>query len=66
MKNRSGSTNHYISEEKWLERELGHVKLGDKRLIRKLIKTSVLIEGKASGSINQSFETWKKAKGLIP
>ncbi|WP_253303191.1 transposase [Wolbachia endosymbiont of Phyllotreta cruciferae] len=36
--------------DKWLERELKHINLGDKRLI----KTSYCIEGKASGSINQS------------
>lgn len=63
MENRSRDANSYISGDKWLERELRHVKLGDKRLIRRLINTSLLIEGKASGSINQSCETWKEAKG---
>lgn len=63
MENRSGGLTRDISGEKWLERELQHVKLGDKRLIRRLVNTSLLIEGKASGSINQSCETWKEAKG---
>jgi hypothetical protein len=49
--------------DKWLERELRHVNFGDKRIVKRLINTSTLIEGKASGSINQSCETWKEAKG---
>lgn len=49
--------------DRWLERELRHVSLGDKRLIKRLVNTSVLIEGKASGSINQNCGTWKEAKG---
>ncbi len=47
----------------WLEKELRHVDCGDKRLIKRLFTTSILIEGKASGSINQSCKTWKEAKG---
>ena len=31
--------------------------------VNRLIKTSALIEGKASGSINQICRTWKEAKG---
>ncbi|WP_253303148.1 IS4/Tn5 family transposase DNA-binding protein [Wolbachia endosymbiont of Phyllotreta cruciferae] len=49
--------------DKWLERELKHINLGDKRLNKRLIKTSYCIEGKASGSINQSCSGWKEAKG---
>lgn len=37
--------------DKWLERELKHVNLGDTRLNKRLIKTGYCIEGKASGSI---------------
>ncbi|MCM1001617.1 MAG: IS4 family transposase, partial [Wolbachia endosymbiont of Melophagus ovinus] len=48
---------------KWLERELKHVNLGDIRLNKRLIKTGYCIEGKASGSINQSCSRWKEAKG---
>ncbi|WP_425384012.1 IS4 family transposase [Wolbachia endosymbiont (group B) of Eupithecia inturbata] len=49
--------------DKWLEKELRHVNLGDVRLNKRLIKTSYLIENKASGSINQSCVGWKEAKG---
>lgn len=48
---------------KWLERELRHVNFGDKRLIKRLIKTGTCIEGEASGSINQSCKGWSDAKG---
>lgn len=47
----------------WLERELQHIKFGDKRLTKRLIKTGTYIEGKASGSINQSCKGWRDAKG---
>jgi hypothetical protein len=47
----------------WVSKELSHVHLGDKRLTTRLIKTGLLIEGKASGSINQSCCGWKDAKG---
>ncbi|MFT4058520.1 MAG: transposase DNA-binding-containing protein [Legionella sp.] len=47
----------------WIEKELQHVNLGDKRLNRRFLKTSKLIEAKASGSINQSCGSWKEAKG---
>ncbi|HHT0593309.1 TPA: IS4/Tn5 family transposase DNA-binding protein [Legionella anisa] len=33
--------------EDWIERELQHVKLGDKRLNKRFLKTSKLIEAKA-------------------
>ncbi|WP_353285450.1 MULTISPECIES: transposase DNA-binding-containing protein [unclassified Wolbachia] len=46
-----------------MERELKHINLGDIRLNKRLIKTSYCIEGKASGSINQSCSGWKEAKG---
>ncbi|WP_341818659.1 MULTISPECIES: transposase DNA-binding-containing protein [unclassified Wolbachia] len=36
--------------DKWLERELKHVNLGDIRLNKRLIETSYCIEGKASES----------------
>lgn len=36
--------------DKWLERELVHVNLGDIRLNKRLITTSYLIEHKASES----------------
>ncbi|WP_265026802.1 transposase [Wolbachia endosymbiont (group A) of Bombylius major] len=36
--------------DKWLERELKHINLGDIRLNKRLIKTSYCIEGKASES----------------
>ncbi|MDR2548143.1 MAG: transposase [Rickettsiales bacterium] len=36
--------------DKWLERELKHVNLGDIRLNKRLIKTSYCIEGNASES----------------
>ncbi|BET30733.1 hypothetical protein wCauBTS_13400 [Wolbachia pipientis] len=49
--------------DKWLERELKHVNLGDTRLNKRLIKTGYCIEGKVSGSINQSCSGWKEAKG---
>jgi hypothetical protein len=51
------------ANNKWLESELQHVKFKYKRLIDRLIKTSNLIEWKASGSINQSCRNWKDAKG---
>lgn len=51
------------SENKWLKMELRHVNLGDRRLNKRLIKTSYLIEGKVSGSVNQSCRKWKEAKG---
>jgi hypothetical protein len=47
----------------WLERELQHVNFGDKRLSKRLVDTSILIERKASGSLNESCGTWKAAKG---
>ncbi len=47
----------------WIEKELRHVDFGDKRLIKRLFTPRILIEGKASGSINQSCKTWKEAKG---
>jgi len=47
---------------KWLEREFKHIKLGDKRLVKRLIDTSSLIEEKASWSINQSCRSCKEAK----
>jgi len=49
--------------DKWLERELQHVNFGDKRLTKRLVHTCVLLEGKASGSLNESCGTWKEAKG---
>ena len=49
----------------WLEKELGYVNFGDRRLIKRLIKTGSYIEGKASGSINQSCKGWSDAKGSI-
>ena len=49
--------------EDWIEKELQHVKLGDKRLNKRFLKTSKLIEAKASGSINQSCRSWKEVKG---
>ncbi|HAT7071658.1 TPA: hypothetical protein JAN90_02500 [Legionella pneumophila] len=49
--------------ENWIDKELQHVKHGDKRLNRRFFKTSKLIEAKASGSINQSCRSWKEAKG---
>lgn len=51
------------SSENWIEKELQHVNLGDKRLNKRFLKTSNLIEAKASGSINQSCGSWKEAKG---
>ncbi|WP_265034669.1 MULTISPECIES: transposase [unclassified Wolbachia] len=36
--------------DKWLERELKYVNLGDVRLNKRLIETSYCIEGKASES----------------
>ena len=57
------STNTYDLGNKWLERELRHVSFGDKRLVKRLIKTVTCIEGKASGSINQSCRGWSDAKG---
>lgn len=64
----SGANRDTIEEKarlgnKWLERELRHVNLGDKRLDNRLMKTSYLIEGKVSGSVNQSCRKWKEAKG---
>ncbi len=56
-------SNTYELGDKWLEREFRHVNLGDKRLIARLIKTTTLLEGKASGSINQSCKSWREAKG---
>jgi hypothetical protein len=53
----------YALGDKWLEREFKHVNLMDQRLHKRLCKTSYLIEGKASGSINQSCKGWKEAKG---
>lgn len=59
-----GGLDHALSlKDDWLSRELRHVNLGDKRLAKRLIKTSLLIEGKASGSINRSCRSWKDAKG---
>jgi hypothetical protein len=55
--------NTYNLGEQWLEKELQHVNFCDKRLFNRLLKTTSLIEGKASGSINQSCGTWKDAKG---
>ena len=52
-----------VTNDNWLEEELKHVKFRDKRLNNRLIKTSKFIEGKASGSINQSCRDWKDAKG---
>lgn len=63
MENKPGDSSSYSLGDKWLERELRHVNFGDKRLIKRLVNTSVLIEGKASGSINQSCGTWKETKG---
>ncbi len=51
------------NNNEWLAKELKHVKFQDKRLIDRLIKTSKLLESKASGSINQSCRTWKDTKG---
>ncbi len=53
----------YFLGKKWLENEFKHVDFGDKRLASRLLKTVYSIEGKASGSINQSCRTWKEAKG---
>lgn len=63
MDNSSVGSNNYSLEDKWIERELQHVNSGDKRLVKRLVHTCALIEGKASGSINQSCGTWKEAKG---
>ncbi len=63
MESRSEISSNYSLGDKWIERELQHVNSGDKRLIKRLVHTSVLIEGKASGSINQSCGTWKETKG---
>lgn len=63
MENKSRISSSDSLGEKWLARELQHVNLSDKRLIKRLVNTSILIEGKASGSINQSCATWKEAKG---
>ena len=52
-----------ISSTGWLENELRHVDFKDKRLINRLIKTSNLLDSKASGTINQSCRSWKDAKG---
>jgi hypothetical protein len=54
---------NYCLGEKWLENEFKHVDFGDKRLTNRLVKTVNSIEGKASGSINQSCRSWKEAKG---
>lgn len=48
---------------KWLAMELQHVNFGDKRLMKRLIRTVYLIEDKASGAINESCKGWKEAKG---
>lgn len=63
MDNKSEVSSSYGLGDTWLARELQHVNFGDKRLIKRLIKTSTLIEEKASGSINQSCGTWKETKG---
>lgn len=63
MENRWEVSNNYSLGDKWLEKELQHVNLGDKRLIKRLVSTCALIEGKVSGSINQSCGAWKDAKG---
>lgn len=49
--------------DKWLENELRHADLGDERLNKRLIKTSLLMEKKAAGSINQSCKKSKESKG---
>lgn len=63
MENVEVVSNAYNLGDKWLEREFRHVNFGDKRLTTRLIKTTTLIEGKASGSINQSCKSWREAKG---
>ncbi len=65
MENRVVVSSNYMpgDKDKWLARELRHVNLGDKRLVKRLVNMSTLIEGKASGSINQSCGSWKEAKG---
>ena len=65
MENRVVGSSNYMpgDKDKWLARELRHVNLGDKRLVKRLVNMSTLIEGKASGSINQSCGSWKEAKG---
>ncbi len=63
MRNMQALSNAYNLGDKWLEREFRHVNFGDQRLIKRLIKTSSLIESKAFGSINQSCRSWKEAKG---
>ncbi|MDR0774052.1 MAG: hypothetical protein LBE72_01830 [Rickettsia sp.] len=63
MGNMQALSNSYNLGDKWLEREFRHVSFGDQRLIKRLIKTSSLIESKASGAINQSCRSWKEAKG---
>jgi hypothetical protein len=56
VENVEATYNTYNLGEQWLERELQQVNFGDKRLL----KTTSLIEGKASGSINQSCGTRHK------
>ena len=63
MENVEAIYNTHNLGEQWLEKELQHVNFCDKRLFNRLLKTTSLIEGKASGSINQSCGTWKDAKG---
>lgn len=63
MENTEILSNVYDLGGQWIERELKHVNLGDRRLFKRLIKTGICIEGKASGSINQSCKNWSDAKG---